>query len=163
MSYKYNVYLHRPPLCKKITIHHVTIPATSKNVIPGHNHLLTTSNDNPSLTGTWVIIKVNRTFLEVASMVVTLWIVASVAHKILSFCCTHDSIVRCRDYLRYSQLSFTQLTDSQEKFSSNSHRVFAPNFDKSHRKYTWLNSFCNCLSTSRFIWPPDHKQYISCP
>ena len=33
--------------------------ATSKNVLfLGHNHLLTTGTDDPSLTGTWAIIKV---------------------------------------------------------------------------------------------------------
>ena len=60
--------------------------ATSKNALfPGHNHLLTTNTDDPSLAGVRAIIKVgslapvvsrwlgpgNRTFLEVASMVVT--------------------------------------------------------------------------------------------
>ena len=62
--------------------------ATSKNVlIPCHNHLLTTDTDNPSfLTGARAIIKVsghqyqwlwpgNSTFLEVASMVISRWIV----------------------------------------------------------------------------------------
>ena len=40
-----------PGLCKKATINQVTtMLATSKNVIfPGHNHLLTTSTDDPSL------------------------------------------------------------------------------------------------------------------
>ena len=34
--------------------------ATSKNVLfPGHNHLLTTGTDDPSLTGARVIIKVS--------------------------------------------------------------------------------------------------------
>ena len=33
--------------------------ATSKNVLfPGHNHLLTTGSDGPSLAGAWGIIKV---------------------------------------------------------------------------------------------------------
>ena len=66
--------------------------ATSKNVLfPGHNHVLTTGTDDPSLTGAWVIIKVLGHqhwwlaggydleighFLSVASMVVTWWIVA---------------------------------------------------------------------------------------
>ena len=59
--------------------------ATSKNVLfPGHNYLLTTGTDDPSLTGAWVTISVrssapvvsrwlwpgNRTLLEVASIVV---------------------------------------------------------------------------------------------
>ena len=62
--------------------------ASSKNVLfPDHNHLLTTGTDDPSLTDTQAIIKVsdhqykrftsgpgNRTFLEVASMVVT-WLI----------------------------------------------------------------------------------------
>ena len=36
---------------KKVTMHQVTtMPATAKNVrFPGHNHLLTTSTDNPTL------------------------------------------------------------------------------------------------------------------
>ena len=76
------------------TIHQVTtMLATSKNVVfPGNNYLLTTGTDDPSLAGAWAIIKMscyqypwlaggwlwpgNRTFLEVASMVVTWWIVA---------------------------------------------------------------------------------------
>ena len=43
----------------KTTIYQVTIMlSTSKNVLsPGHNHLLTTCTDDPSLTGGWVIIK----------------------------------------------------------------------------------------------------------
>ena len=33
--------------------------ATAKNVLfPGHNHLLTTGADDPSLAGAWAIIKV---------------------------------------------------------------------------------------------------------
>ena len=65
---------------------------TSKNVLfPGHNHLLTTSTDDPSLAGARAIIKSLGhqywwlaggydleigLFLEVVSMVVTWWIVA---------------------------------------------------------------------------------------
>ena len=63
-----------------------TVLATSKNVLfPGHNHLLTTGTDDPLIAGARAIISVrssvavvsrllrhrNRTFLEVASMVVT--------------------------------------------------------------------------------------------
>ena len=34
--------------------------ATSKNVLfPGHNYLLTTGTDDPSLAGTWAITKVS--------------------------------------------------------------------------------------------------------
>ena len=66
--------------------------ATYKTVLfPGHYHLPTTATDDPSLAGTWPIIKVPghqywwlaggydleiRHFLEAASMVVTWWIVA---------------------------------------------------------------------------------------
>ena len=36
------------------------MPATSKNVLfSGHNHLLTTSTDDPSLAGTRAIVKVS--------------------------------------------------------------------------------------------------------
>ena len=36
------------------------MPATSKNVLfPGFNHLLATGTDDPSLTGTRVLIKVS--------------------------------------------------------------------------------------------------------
>ena len=47
-------------LRKKATIHQVTtMLTTSKNVLfPGHNHLLTTGTDDPSLAGTQAIIKV---------------------------------------------------------------------------------------------------------
>ena len=75
---------------KKATIHQVTtMLATSKNVLfPGHYHLLTTGADDPSL---WIsperqqvkghqycrwLWPGNKTVLEVASMVVTWWIVA---------------------------------------------------------------------------------------
>ena len=46
--------------CTKNTIHQVTaMLATSKNVLfPGHNHLLTTGTDEPSLAAARVIIKV---------------------------------------------------------------------------------------------------------
>ena len=66
--------------------------ATPKNVLfPGHNYLLTTVTDDPSLVSTRAIIKVlgyqywwlaggydlkNRISLGVASMVVIWWIVA---------------------------------------------------------------------------------------
>ena len=51
---------HFLPLCKKVTIHRVTtMLATSKNVVfSGHNHLLTTSTDDPSLAATWAIISI---------------------------------------------------------------------------------------------------------
>ena len=54
---------------KKATIHQVTtMLATSKNVLfPGHNHLLTTSTDDLSLTGTRAIIKVKGEALVVSS------------------------------------------------------------------------------------------------
>ena len=67
------------PLCKKATIHQVTtMIAISKNVLnPGHNHLLITGTDDLTL---WLLPKHqwsgNRIFLDVASMVVTWWIVA---------------------------------------------------------------------------------------
>ena len=48
-------------LPKKATIHQVTtMLSTSKNVLfPGHDHLLTTGTDDPSLAGARVIIKVS--------------------------------------------------------------------------------------------------------
>ena len=86
---------------KKVTIHQVTaMLATSKNVLfSGHNHLLTTSTDDLTLwlsaervksevwanEGSSVLVVSrwlwpgNRTFLEVASMVVTWWMVAGFA------------------------------------------------------------------------------------
>ena len=66
----WNQYLHnklskpslhkQATLRKKATIHQVTtMLATSKNVLfPGHNHLLTTGTDDPSLAGAQAIIKV---------------------------------------------------------------------------------------------------------
>ena len=86
-------------LCKKAPIHQVTtMLATSKNVLfPGPNHMLTTSADDPSLAGAQPIIKVSsapvvsrclgpgsRTFLKVAGMVVTWWIVAFCAVMVFS-------------------------------------------------------------------------------
>ena len=74
-----------------------TMLDTCKNVLfPGHNHLLTTGTDDPTLLIiAWALVRViikvsghqhwwlagwlwpgNRTFLEVASMVVSWWIVA---------------------------------------------------------------------------------------
>ena len=50
------IYVVTVHSAKKATIHQVT---TSKNVLfQGHNHLLTTSTDDPSLSGVQVIIKV---------------------------------------------------------------------------------------------------------
>ena len=48
-------------LRKKATIHQITtMLATSKIVLfLGHNHLLTTGTDDPSLASTWPIIKVS--------------------------------------------------------------------------------------------------------
>ena len=48
-------------LGKKATMHQLTtMLATSKNVLfPGHNHLLITNTDVPSLVGARVIIKVS--------------------------------------------------------------------------------------------------------
>ena len=48
-------------LRKKATIHQVTtMLAMFKNVLfPGHNHLLTTGTDDPSLTGVQATIKVS--------------------------------------------------------------------------------------------------------
>ena len=79
-------------LGKKVTIHQLTtMLATSRNVLfPGYNHLLTIDADDPSLVGARVIISVgssapmvsrrlwpgNRACLEVASMVVSWWVVA---------------------------------------------------------------------------------------
>ena len=78
---------------KKATIHQVTtVLAASRNVLfPGHNHLLTTGTDDLTLAGARAIIKAsgyqyqwlaggydlqgNKTFLEVASTVITWWIV----------------------------------------------------------------------------------------
>ena len=67
-------------LCKKATIHQVTtMLVTSKHVLfLGHNHLLTIGTDVPTL---WLspVCQVwpgKRTFLEVASMVVSWWIEA---------------------------------------------------------------------------------------
>ena len=85
------------PLCKKASIHQLTtMLATPKKVLfPGHNHLLTTGTDDRTL---WLLPKChqvlsvpvvsrqlwprNRTFLAVASMVVTWWIVAFL-HSVL--------------------------------------------------------------------------------
>ena len=49
------------PLRKKASIHQVTtMLATSKNALfPGHNHLLVTGTDDPSLSGARAIIKVS--------------------------------------------------------------------------------------------------------
>ena len=56
-----NANLSMMHCAKKDTIHQVTtMLATCKNVLfPGHNHLLTTSSDGPSLAGTRAIIKVS--------------------------------------------------------------------------------------------------------
>ena len=65
-------------LYKEATTHQVTtMQAISKNVLfPGHNHLLTTSADDPKL---WLPPEHhwpgNKAFLEVTGMLVTWWIV----------------------------------------------------------------------------------------
>ena len=85
--YSVSSILYTYALHKKATKHQVTTTlATSKNVLfPGHNHQLTTRTDDCSLTGARAIISVgssvpvvsrwlwpgNRTFLEVASMVLS--------------------------------------------------------------------------------------------
>ena len=77
-----------------------TMLATSKNVLfPGHNYLLTTSTDDPSLAGTRAMIKVSchqyrwlagddleTRILEVASVMVAWWIVGfyAVVHTFLA-------------------------------------------------------------------------------
>ena len=49
--------------------------ATSKNVLfPGHNHLLTTGADDPSLAGARVIILSEGSSVPVVTMVVMTWI-----------------------------------------------------------------------------------------
>ena len=47
----YSEWMQSLPQHKKATIHQlITMPATSKNVLfPGHNHLLTTDADDPTL------------------------------------------------------------------------------------------------------------------
>ena len=52
-------FFHEMALGKKATIHQVTaMLATSKNVLfPGHNHLLTTSADEPTL---WLSLECQR-------------------------------------------------------------------------------------------------------
>ena len=53
--------LHTITLRVKATIHQVTtMLVTYRNVLfPGHNHLLTTGTDDPSLAGAWVIISIS--------------------------------------------------------------------------------------------------------
>ena len=100
-------------LCKKATIHQViTMQATSKNVLfPGHNHLLTTGTDDPSLVcwcsgdnqSVWSSVSVvsrwlwpgYRTFLEVVSMVATRLIVAFLYHESDCHVYKHRANVSC--------------------------------------------------------------------
>ena len=124
-------------LCKKSTIHQVTtMLAISKIVLfPGHNHLLTTGTDDLTLwlslerqrgEGSSVPVVTrwlwpgNRTFLEVASMVVTWWRMAFfaqctfhflnqlLAHHFYNRCVIvmeinliHLSLLGCSYFLRY--------------------------------------------------------------
>ena len=117
---------------QKATIHQVTtMLATSKNVLfPGHNHLLiNTGTVWPdtliiTLAGTWAMIKVSshqyrwlaggynlevgHTFLEVAGVVVTWWIVA-----FLSCLLCNNSLAF---YLSFHQLSISNCRmDTDEK------------------------------------------------
>ena len=118
-------------LCKKATIHQVTtMLTTSKNVLfTGHNHLLTTSADDPSLSrwcsfdnqsvrssapvvSRWLW-PGNRTFLEVASVVVTWWIMAFLHTErflsfvfllnLLKFCCCF--MILCYIWLQYQSFN----------------------------------------------------------
>ena len=79
-------------IAHKITMYQVnTMLATSENVLfPGHNHLLTTGTDDSTLIitrapayisagGYQVVMTWKYNILEVASMVVTWWIVAAVS------------------------------------------------------------------------------------
>ena len=64
---------------QKATIHQATtMLSTAKNIVfLGHNHLLTTGADGPTLVFDYCPSATgNSTFLEVDSMVVTWWIVA---------------------------------------------------------------------------------------
>ena len=82
----------------------------SENVLfPGHNHLLTIGTGTPHFDNR-VIIKVschqywwlrpgNRTFLDVASMVVALWLVACLCSTQLAYKCHAASIQDCRMYV----------------------------------------------------------------
>ena len=81
----------RTSTAQKATIHQVTtMLATSKNSLcPGHNHLITTGADDPTLwlspehqRGWWLKWRV----IEVASMVVAWWIVAFFPREEL--CCS---------------------------------------------------------------------------
>ena len=110
-------FLSCPSSVKKATIYQVTtMLATSKNVqFPGHSHLLTTGTDDPSLAhwrsgdnqsvrssepvvSRWLW-PGNRTFLEVASMIVSWWIVAFLcsvhSHIFLSLLLTCIPIMLC--------------------------------------------------------------------
>ena len=55
------IWTNATTLRKKAIIYQgTTMLATSKNVLfPGHNHLLTTGADDPSLTGAWAITEVS--------------------------------------------------------------------------------------------------------
>ena len=57
----YYAHYEKSDTAQKATIHRViTMLATSKNALfPGHNHLLTTGTDYPSLAGTRAIISVS--------------------------------------------------------------------------------------------------------
>ena len=54
-------YVRARSLGKQATIHQLTtmLSTSEKVLFPGHNHLLTTSADDRSLTGAWAIIKVS--------------------------------------------------------------------------------------------------------
>ena len=85
-------------LCEKATVYQVTtMLTTSKSVLfPGHNHLLSTGTDDPTLIiarapaseGSSVLVisrwlwPENSSFSEVVSMVVTWWIVAFLCRTI---------------------------------------------------------------------------------
>ena len=81
-------------LHKNATIHQVTtMLSTAKNVLfLGHNHLLTTSTDEPTLS---LSPEHQGTFLEVASVVVIWWIVAFLRRD-----CWHFQISNTETFLR---------------------------------------------------------------
>ena len=122
-------------LRKKATIHQVTtMLSTSRNVLlPGHNHVLTTGTDDPSLIGTWVIVKVsghqqwwlwhgNRTFLEVASKVVTRWIVAFFAQWCLTVLPVTQAIV-FSDLIHWCQTKWFPISPDKYILLSRSDRA----------------------------------------
>ena len=150
--------------------------ATSKNgLCPGHNHLLITGIDDPTLVGALAIIKVsghqhwwlwpgNRTFLEVASMVVSWWIVPFL-HSGTQWVGSNEPWIILKNH--HEALSFTSLLYIAIKWTVNNIEditVCGNMRETLLRKYTSRMNGSNVVRalSVKYYSPGDFSDYCFC-